>query len=140
MDDVVQQAVGTAGRSIVAFAAEHVDKPRGVWRPVSHTSAPSHRVVHVAELEEVVTSWLIDVYRALPPNPLADAELIFPNVVQEAGRLVPLEPYPKPPKRNRLPSGLTQPADPQREPGTFVAAALVVALEMACGGIRMVKI
>src|SRR5437763_5206235 len=43
-----------------------------------------------------------------------------------------LEPYPKPPKRKRLPSGLTQPSAPHREPGTFVAAALVVAFEMPC--------
>src|SRR6266404_3506059 len=46
---------------------------------------------------------------------------------------VVLAPYPKPPNRNRLPlSGLTHPAEPQRAPGTLVAASFRVALEIAC--------
>src|SRR5690349_4873901 len=87
--EVVEFAVGPACRSVVAFAAEHVDVTKRVWCPMSRASAPAHRVIYVAELEEVVTPRLIDVYRSLPPDPLVGAavQFKFPNVVQEAGWL-----------------------------------------------------
>src|SRR4029077_930758 len=41
-------------------------------------------------------------YRALPPNPLAGAGVIFPNVVQEAGRLSTLRTVSKASKKEQV--------------------------------------
>src|SRR5215472_17207068 len=90
--EVVELAVRASGRRVIAFAAEHVNIPQWVWRPVSRASARSDSVIRVVKLKVVerrrdVSPGLIDVYRALPPNPLAGAQLILPYVVQEAGGL-----------------------------------------------------
>ncbi len=110
MPDIVECAVRASGPG-VTFAAEHVNKPEWIWRPVGRASTRSHSIIHVAELKEVnrigdVSSWLIDVYGTLPPNPLAGAQLIFPNVIEEAGRLCPLGTEPKASKEEQIAIGV----------------------------------
>src|SRR5207249_12333827 len=89
--DIVQFPARTSGPR-VAFATEQVNIPKWVWSPVSRASPRSPGVIRVVELKEVngtgdVSPGLIGVYGTLPPNPLAGAQLIFPDVVEEAGRL-----------------------------------------------------
>src|SRR5215472_14654736 len=109
MPQVVQFAVRATGRSIVTLAAKHVHISERVWRPMSCASPRSGYVIHVAELEEVVTPRLIDVDRALPPNPLTGAQLIFPNVVQEAGRLSTVKTVAKAADKEQIAVGVDPP-------------------------------
>src|SRR5262249_54269942 len=87
--NLVERAIRAALGRVVALAAEHVNIAEWVGRPVSCASARAHSVIHVVELKEInrsrdVSPWLIRVDGALPPNPLAGAQLILPDVVQEA--------------------------------------------------------
>src|SRR5215472_3867411 len=85
--EVVHVAWRGSGSRVITLSTKHPDIMIYVWLPYRRPAAPSNHVVYKRYPVGKIRAVLVDVARALPPNPLSAALLVFPNVVQESCRL-----------------------------------------------------